>query len=80
MWISRGTGEGQQRTVLKNTKNTLYLNKDWKIKPDKTSQYVLSRNVKDNIQAQGNTLPDIKTTKVMEDLVKKAKKGAKLVN
>lgn len=80
LWISRGTGEGQQKTVMKNTKNTLYVDKEWKIKPDKTSQYVLSRNVQDNIEAQGNTLPDLASKKMMEDLVKKAKKGTKLVN
>ena len=56
LWISRGKGEGQTRTVLNNTKNTLFINKPWKEVPNGTSQYVLSYNVHDP-QVRGNTLP-----------------------
>jgi hypothetical protein len=57
LWISRGEGEGQKRRITKNTKNTLYLDKDWDIKPNKTSQYVISYHVNDSVRAMGNTLP-----------------------
>lgn len=73
LWISRGKGEGQQRTVIKNNKNTLYIDKEWSVKPDKTSQYVLSRNVQENIKALGNELPSAKTKKVINDIIKNAK-------
>jgi len=56
-WISRGKGEGQKRHVTSNTKNTLILDKDWEIKPNKTSQYVISYNVQNSIRDMGNTLP-----------------------
>lgn len=58
VWISRGKGEGQTRTVTANTKNTLTINKPWKEVPNGTSQYVLSHNVH-NPQVRGNTLPAI---------------------
>lgn len=80
LWISRGKGEGQLRTVLKNDKNTLYIKKVWDIKPDKSSQYVLTRNVNRDIKAYGNTLPNYNTNKVVEELMKKAKKGTKVKN
>jgi hypothetical protein len=76
VWISRGKGESQQRIVTKNDKNKLFINKDWKIKPDNTSQYVLSYNVQDNILAQGNTLPGIDTKDMIGKMIKKAKKSA----
>ena len=76
LWISRGKGEGQQRTVIRNTKNTLYINKDWKIKPNKTSQYVLSRNVQKHIKSMGNALPELQKKKILDDIIKKAKKSA----
>lgn len=56
LWISRGVGEGQIRSVVSNTSDTLVLDKEWEIKPDKTSQYVISDNVHDP-QVMGNTLP-----------------------
>ena len=34
VWISRGLGEGQKRTVIKNTKITLTVDQDWHPKPD----------------------------------------------
>lgn len=44
VWISRGEGEGQVRTVLSCTKDTLKLDKPWdKPRPAASSQYVLSR-------------------------------------
>ena len=55
IWISRGKGEGQTRTVIKNTKNTLTIDKDWGVIPNASSQYVLSHNVHDP-QIRGNTL------------------------
>jgi hypothetical protein len=59
VWISRGKGEGQIRTVLKNTFNALFINKPWDTKPDKTSQYVVSLNIK-NPSPLANTLPGVK--------------------
>lgn len=56
LWISRGTGEGQIRAVVKNDHSTLTIDKAWEIAPDKTSQYVLSHNIHDP-QPMGNTLP-----------------------
>lgn len=56
VWIARGKGEGQLRTILKNSHNTLYINDEWDILPDKTSQYVISHNIH-NPQAMGNVLP-----------------------
>jgi hypothetical protein len=73
LWISRGKGEGQQRTVTKNNKNILYVDKEWDLRPDRTSQYVLSRNVQKNIEAYGNILPGLETKKMMDDIIKKAK-------
>lgn len=61
LWISRGKGEGQTRTVVNNTKNTLTIDKPWKEVPDGTSQYVLSHNVHDP-QVRGNTLPAVEPT------------------
>ncbi len=55
VWISRGKGEGQKRTVVSNTHNTITIDKPWDTKPDKASQYVLSFNVQD-VHAMGNTL------------------------
>ncbi len=57
VWISRGRGEGQTRTVLSNSKDTIIIDKAWDVKPNKFSQYVLSRNIKDNMPAAGNILP-----------------------
>jgi len=76
LWISRGKGEGQQRTVVKNNKNTLWVNKEWDLRPDRTSQYVLSRNVQKNIEAYGNVLPGLETKKMMDDIIKKAKNAS----
>ena len=59
VWISRGKGEGQVHTVIANTSNTIIVDKEWDIKPDKTSQYVLSFDVHDP-QPQGNTIPETK--------------------
>ena len=56
VWISRGLGEGQIRTVISNTKSSVTVDKKWDVNPDKTSQYVLSHNIH-NPQVFGNTLP-----------------------
>lgn len=56
VWISRGLGEGQTRIVVKNSKNVLYVDKPWDVKPDKTSQYVVSRHIHDPLPLN-NTLP-----------------------
>lgn len=58
VWISRGLGEGQVRTITTNTSNTLVIDKPWKISPNKTSQYVISHNIHDP-QIRGNTLPEM---------------------
>lgn len=56
LWISRGIGEGQTRSIIMNSNDTLIINKPWKTIPDKSSQYVISHNVHDP-QIMGNTLP-----------------------
>lgn len=57
LWISRGTGEGQTRTIVKNNHNTISIDQPWVTKPDKTSQYVISTNIHHPL-AQGNSLPE----------------------
>lgn len=57
LWISRGIGEGQVRNVTDNTHNSLTIDEKFDIKPDKTSQYVLSYNVH-NPTVMNNTLPE----------------------
>lgn len=56
VWISRGMGEGQVRNIVANSHNTLTIDKAFDVKPDKTSQYVISHNVHD-VQVMNNTLP-----------------------
>lgn len=56
-WISRGTGEGQVRVILNNSKNKLTLDKNWDIKPDKSSQYTIVYN-RPTSSAMNNTLPE----------------------
>lgn len=55
VWISRGKGEGQKRTILKNTHNKLTVDKAWETPPNKTSQYVISYNIHE-VRPMGNTL------------------------
>ncbi|OGK29873.1 hypothetical protein A3I56_01730 [Candidatus Roizmanbacteria bacterium RIFCSPLOWO2_02_FULL_43_10] len=58
LWISRGTGEGQVRKITGNTQNTVTIDVPFDIKPDKTSQYVISHNVHD-AQVMHNALPKV---------------------
>lgn len=69
VWISRGKGEGQKRTVVKNTKNTLTIDKAWEVKPNTTSQYVLAQHITD-VPAMGNTLPQEDMKKLEEAAIK----------
>ena len=70
VWISRGMGEGQTRTILSSTKNTLTIDRPWdKPLPNTSSQYVLARVLGNNIQSRGNTLPVAE----MQALEKKAR-------
>lgn len=62
IWISRGTGEGQVRTVTSNTSNTVVIDLPWDTKPNKTSQYVISRNIHEP-QILNNELPEIEAKK-----------------
>ena len=70
VWISRGKGEGQVRTVLSNTKNTIIVDHDWEIRPNRFSQYVLSHNIHGEKKAVGNIL----TQEEIHKLELKAKK------
>ena len=56
IWISRGKGEGQVRTIISNSKNSVEINQEWDILPDNSSQYVISFNIH-NPKAAGNSLP-----------------------
>jgi hypothetical protein len=69
VWISRGKGEGQTRTVISNTHNTIIIDKQWKVVPDKSSQYVISHNVHDP-QIIGNTLGMDKKIKRVQNVPK----------
>ena len=73
LWISRGKGEGQVRKVMSNSHDTIYIGKDWKEIPDKTSQYVVSYNIVKNPKPMGNQLPWVETDKNLKKL-KKTKK------
>jgi len=64
-WVSRGKGEGQKRTVVKNTKTIVYIDQEWDVKPDKTSQYVISHNIHET-EVMGNTLPQEDMKKLEE--------------
>ncbi len=66
LWISRGTGEGQVRTILSNTKSALKLDKPWdRPRPNKTSQYAIIRNVI-HTESRGNTLSSVDLAKLEE--------------
>lgn len=81
LWISRGKGESQTRFITKNSHNTLYIDKPWEIKPNKTSQYVLTQNIIHDSVIHGNSLPAIdqakfeKLAKKLDTLNKKPKKA-----
>lgn len=60
LWISRGKGEGQTRNITANNQNSIAIDKPWSVVPDKTSQYVISRNVH-NPKVFNNTLPGLET-------------------
>lgn len=70
IWISRGPGEGQTRTILSNSSNTLIIDTEWDTIPTQLSQYVVSYNVHDP-QVLGNSLPE-------KSILKKKKNSAKL--
>lgn len=56
VWISRGNGEGQTRGIVSNTKNSIIVDRPWDAQPDKSSQFVISKNIH-TPKAFGNTLP-----------------------
>lgn len=58
MWISRGKGEGQVRTILSNTSSTVVIDKPWETRPNKFSQYVISRNIREDVKPAGNILTE----------------------
>ena len=66
VWIARGQGEGQQRQIAANTKDTLTLKEAWDILPDHFSQYVISAHLK-ALPARGNTLPQADVYELAEE-------------
>src|SRR3989344_1332791 len=79
VWISRGNGEGQVRTVVYNNQTTLTIDKKWDNAPDTTSQFIISYNVH-NPQVEGNVLPQINQEKLDKKIkVKKTKPKLKKV-
>lgn len=56
LWISRGTGEGQVKTIKSNTKNTLTVDSAFDPLPDQKSQYLISYDIHD-VKILGNNLP-----------------------
>lgn len=56
VWISRGPGEGQTRTIMRNTYNQIFVDKPWDKMPTDDSQYSVVLKL-GNTTPQGNTLP-----------------------
>ena len=78
VWISRGHGEGQVRSVIKNNKDTLTINQAWDAKPNTTSQYVLAQEIDEDMKSMGNTLPQEDMKQLEEKAIKMdIKKGVK---
>lgn len=82
VWIPRGKGEGQVRNVVSNTKDTLVIDKEWEVKPNKYTQYVLSHNIHEQMPVTGNISPqevqheyELKAKKMDQD----RKKAQKLI-
>ena len=71
LWISRGPGDGTTRTILKNTKTILYVDKPWDTKPTRDSQYVVVQQLPENTAPSGNVLPSTRTHKVKQKLMPK---------
>ena len=65
VWISRGTGEGQVKTVLKNSAATLTIDQSWTALPDQTSQYVITKTLGE-VKAAGNQLPETELKQLEE--------------
>jgi len=69
VWISRGPGEGQTRTIMENTTNQLIIDKPWETNPTQDSQYAVVTKI-GNTTAQGNQLPIVELRK-LEELARK---------
>lgn len=65
VWISRGPGEGQTRTILSNTATELMVDKTWGVRPTNESQYAVVRQLGDT-SVQGNVLPLAELRKLEE--------------
>ena len=65
VWISRGPGEGQTRTIMENTTNKLVVDKEWDKRPNKDSQYTVVQHL-GNTTPQGNVLPIVELRKLEE--------------
>lgn len=70
-WISRGKGEGQVRTILKNTSSILTLDKPWEIKPNNTSQYSVLHNKPQSSSNNHNTLAEADLLPILEEKARK---------
>lgn len=57
VWISRGQGQGQVRTILSNTAKKIKVAKFWEVQPDKSSQYTILHNMPKSAKTVGNFLP-----------------------
>jgi len=44
MWITRGTGAGQERSIVSNTATTIMVTPNWTVVPDATSYFVIAEN------------------------------------
>lgn len=65
VWISRGAGEGQVRTIIKNSATALTIDQSWTTLPDQTSQYVVTKTLGD-VKAAGNQLPETELKELEE--------------
>ncbi len=66
LWISRGPGDGTTRVILKNSGDTLYLDKPWDKRPTKDSQYAILQRLPANHGPSGNVLPTTELRKLEE--------------
>ena len=58
VWISQGKGEGQVRNIISNSKDTLIIDREWEVKPNKYSHYLVSRNISDDMPETSNVSPE----------------------
>ncbi len=77
VWISRGAGEGQVRTIIKNDRNKFTIDQAWDVPPDHTSQYVITSN-EQKAKAMGNQLAEVEIEELEKQAFKKDLKRGRI--